>query len=337
MAVKIGLIGAGYWGPNFARIASNSATSELAWCSDLSDKNLDSMKKNYPSVKITKDYNDILNDKEVDAVIVATPAETHYKVAKDCLLAGKHVLIEKPMSYSTQECVELVEIAEKSGKKIMVGHTFEYNSAVRKIKEYIDKNELGDIYYIYLTRVNLGRIREDVNAMWNLAPHDVSMLIYFLGMPLKVNAFGYSFIQKDIEDVVFMVLEFPNNVIAKIHVSWLDPSKIREMTLVGSKKMIVFDDMDNESKLRIYDKGVTKQLGDNNAYGQYQIKLRAGDIILPKIDMKEPLKEEYEHFIECVRDGKESISNGKVGLNVVKVLEAAQKSIKNNGMSVQIE
>ncbi len=334
---KVALIGAGYWGPNFLRVASETENVEMKWCCDLDEQKLKLIKARSPAIKTTTSYREILDDSEVDAIILATPAKTHYKIAKDCLEKGKNILVEKPLTYSSAECEELIKIAEKHKKVLMVGHTFEYNTAVQKLKSLIDTGEVGEPYYLYSTRVNLGRIQEDINAMWSLAPHDVSMLIYLMGtMPESVIAVGEAYVQKDIEDVVFMTLKFPKKVIAQVHVSWLDPTKIRKLTLVGSEKMAVFDDVDNEAKLKIYDKGVSK-INLNNVYGQYMLKLRAGEIRVPNLPMTEPLKNEFCHFIDCIRSNKKPISDGNSGLRVVKVLEAAQKSLKGGNAEVTIK
>lgn len=328
---KTAVIGCGYWGPNLVRIAAQTEGSQLGWCIDLDDERLKEMRSQFGSTYVSKDYKEALNDPTVDAVVIATPASSHYKIANEALESGKHVLVEKPMAYTSNECKELISAAKKYGKTLMVGHTFEYNVAVEQLKKYIEENALGDIYYAYSTRVNLGRIRWDVNAMWNLAPHDISMLIYLFGKnPISVRAIGKAYVQEGIEDVAFMTLEFPKNVLCQVHVSWLDPGKIRRMTLVGDKKMAVFDDLDNEAPLKIYDKGVTKVSGDN-VFGQYQLKLRAGDILIPNLKHTEPLRNEYEHFLQCIKTGAEPRSGGQSGLDVVKVLEAAQKSMKNNG------
>ncbi|MBN2454242.1 Gfo/Idh/MocA family oxidoreductase [Candidatus Woesearchaeota archaeon] len=329
--IRTAVIGCGYWGPNLARHADQAENSQLKWCIDLDEARLKEMKAKYRNAQVSNDYREALKDKDVNAFVIATPASTHYKVAKEALENGKHVLVEKPMAYSSKECDELIKTAKKSGSTLMVGHTFEYNVAVEQLRKYMEENMLGEPYYAYSTRVNLGRIRWDVNAMWNLAPHDISILRFLLGKnPLKVRAIGQAYVQEGIEDVAFLTMEFPKEVMCQVHVSWLDPGKIRKMTLVGEKKMAVFDDLDNEAPLKIYDKGVTKVSGEK-VYGQYQLKLRAGDILIPNLKRTEPLKNEYDHFVKCIETGSEPRSGGKSGLEVVKVLEAAQKSIKKDG------
>src|SRR3989344_4806491 len=248
----IGLIGCVFWGPNFARIAGEN----LKWCSDLDSKRLAKIKETNPHVKTTLNYEELLADKEVKAVIIATPANTHFKLASAALEAGKHVLIEKPLATSSEQAEELAKKAKEKNLVLMVGHTFEYNSAVVKLKECIQKPEFGKIYYLYTTRVNLGQIRGDVNAMWNLAPHDISISNFLLDSePIAVRAQGRKYIQDDMEDVVFLTLEYPQDILVHIHVSWLDPAKIRRLVVVGSNKMAIFDDL-KENKIELLYKGI---------------------------------------------------------------------------------
>jgi predicted dehydrogenase len=289
----------------------------------------------YPSTRTATDYREILTDLTTNAVAIATPAQTHYVLAKEAFLAGKHVLVEKPLAMSSAQAEELVALATQQGKVLMVGHTFEYNPAVHKIKELIASGQIGDIYYIYSTRVNLGLVQRDLNALWSIAPHDISILIYLLeSMPLEVSARGASYLNKNVEDVVFVNLLFPRGVVAQVHGSWLDPSKVRRMTVVGSQKMVIYDDVDDEGKIKVYDKGVYKK-GDP-IFGEFQYKVHSGDIYIPKIDMTEPLRNECAHFIECIQEGKKPLTDGENGLRVVRVLEAAQKSLENRGTVVEI-
>lgn len=335
--IKIGIIGCGYWGPNLIRDFSEIDNVEILTCADLSVKRLTPLKKKFPQIVMTTNSADIINDKSIQAVVIATPANTHYKLAKDSILAGKHVFVEKPLTFDQKEAEELVGLSEKEKKILMVGHTFEYNPAVEKMKEYIKNKEIGDVYYLTSRRLNLGKIREDINAMWNLAPHDISILIYLLEcMPLSVRSWGASFLQEGIEDLVFMSLTFPGNIIANVQVSWLDPLKVRDMVVVGSKKMVVYNDIDNEGKIRVYDKGADKLAGSQQ-FGEFQIKLRAGDVLIPKLSMQEPLKKECEHFINCIVNNKTPLTDGRNGLRVVKVLNAAQQSLKNNGKVIEIK
>jgi len=251
-------------------------------------------------------------------------------------LAGKHVLVEKPLALSSGEAEELISVAERQKKVLMVGHTFEYNPAVLKIKELLGDGQIGHVYYAYSTRVNLGRVQQDLNALWSIAPHDVSILLFLLGeMPLEVSARGISHLSEGVEDVVFFTMFFPGNVLAHVHASWLDPSKVRRLTLVGSKKMVIYDDLASEGKVRVYDKGVLKA-GNGRVYGEFQYKLHSGDIHIPKIDMTEPLHNECAHFIDCIRQGKRPRTDGENGLRVVKVLEAVQRSLEQRGVSVEV-
>lgn len=336
MAVRVGVIGAGYWGPNLIRNMFQIPSANLAAICDLDPKRLDYIASLYPLVSRTTNYRQILASPDVQAVLIATPADTHYELTRDALRAGKHVLVEKPLALSSSEAWELVKLAEQVNRVLMVGHTFMYNPAVRLMKELVDAGEIGDVYYIYSNRVNLGQVRQDINALWNIAPHDVSILLYLLNrMPVRVAAQGAIFLQEGIEDVVFVTLCFEHNVLAHIQVSWLDPSKVRRMTVVGSKKMIVYDDVASEGKIKIYDKGALK-VGNEAIYGEYLIKLHSGDIYIPKIDLSEPLRNECIHFIECIETGQQPLTDGRNGWQVVRVLEAAQRSLKSGGQPVEL-
>jgi predicted dehydrogenase len=333
--VNIALIGCGYWGPNYVRVFNEIEDSNLIYIADIDIAKLTKLTKN-SSISVTKDYKEILEDDKVDAVVVSTPSNTHYEIAKNCLLKGKHVLVEKPMTVSSKESEELIKTAESKKKLLMVGHTFMFNPAVQKLKEYIKDGTLGDIYYISLVRTGLGPVRKDVNAMWDLAPHDVSILNYLLdSIPSRISAIGGAYIRENIEDVVFMNLIFKNRVLANIHASWLNPHKVREVTVVGSKKMAVFDDVSQTDKIKLFDRGVQKEYA-YASYGEFQLKLRSGDILIPDIKMSEPLKNECLHFIDCIKNNKKPITGGRNGLDVVRVLEAAQESMKNRGVEVSI-
>lgn len=328
--INIGIIGVGYWGPNYVRIFNELQESNIYVCCDIDSKRLELVRMINSTIKITNNYTELLTDPQVDAVVVSTPASLHYRITKECLEAGKDVLVEKPMTLNTKEAEELIDIAKGAGKILMVGHTFEFNPGIQNIKEYMDRGDLGDIYYLHFSRTGLGPIRKDVNAMWDLAPHDISILLYLLNeMPVEVSATGQWYIQKGIEDVVFMYLKFPNNVIASVHTSWIDPYKIRKTTIVGSKKMLVFDDTENLERIKIFDKGV-QTTGNVDSYGEFRLQLREGDIHIPRVEGGEPLKNEVSHFLKCVIDREVPRTDGKSGLRVVKVLDAAQKSLKNN-------
>jgi len=337
--ITIGIVGLGYWGPNYARAFDSLSESEVRYCCDTNNEVLQNMKISNRFIKITSNYQDMLSDPEVNAVVIATPASTHYQIAKECLERGKDTLVEKPFTLSSKEAEELVALARKKERVLMVAHTFEYNPAVHKLRGYISNGDLGDIYYLHFSRTGLGPIRKDTNAMWDLAPHDISMLLYLTGeMPLDVSARGRSYLQKGIEDVVFLTPTIPNNILASIHVSWLDPYKLRKLTVVGSEKMAVFDDVDKTETLRILDKGV-QRFGERSYadYGEFQLSVRDGNILIPKIEMTEPLKNQCLHFLECIEERKEPLTNGEEGLKVVKILEAAQESLGNNGKVVAVE
>ncbi len=333
--VNTAIIGVGNWGKNLVRNFAELSDSNLLMCCDLDEKKLNKIKKSLPKVSVTKNVNDILLNPEIDAVIVATSASTHFKVAKKCLLSGKHVFVEKPLCLHVKDVKELNKIAKEKHKKIMVGHLLEYHPAVNYLKDFIESGKLGNVYYIYSQRVNLGKIRYDENALWSLAPHDISVILYLLNEePVSVSARGEYYLQKDLEDVVFLNLQFKNKRMANIHLSWLDPHKIRKITVVGSKKMVAFDDMEPTEKIRIYDKGADLSV----KYVSYEesITLRDGDVLIPSFDLKEPLKLECQHFLDCIIKNKKPLSDGYDGLRVVRVLEAAKKSLKKNGIPVRL-
>jgi predicted dehydrogenase len=281
-------------------------------------------------VEPISDYDRIFADPEVEAVVIATPAETHFSLAKEALLSGKHVFVEKPMATKLSEVDELGEIADERQLVLMVGHTFIYNAAVRYVKKLLDAGELGEIRYIYSQRLNLGRIRSDIDALWNFAPHDISIIQYWLGdpEPLSVSRRGMDFIQSGVDDVVFLNITYPGKIMANVHVSWLDPQKVRKMIVVGSRKMVVYDDIADD-KIAIYDKGIDKMavLGqhmDFDAQPPVKFDYRSGDILLPQIKFTEPLKAEAEHYIDCIATGRKSITGTAHARNVVAILERAQ-------------
>lgn len=334
--IRVGLIGFGYWGPNLARNFQQLPDAWLVACADVDSARLNEAQRLYPDIKqAANDYHQLLANPTLDAVAIATPARSHFQLVREALQAGKHVLVEKPLAMSSAEARELIHVARDNGRVLMVGHTFEYNPAVWKIKDLLQERAIGDLFYIYSNRVNLGRVQQDVNALWSIAPHDVSILLYLIEqMPLTVAAHGARYVNADIDDVVFVLLRFPNNVVAHIHASWLDPSKTRQMTLVGSEKMIVYDDVDAEARLKIYDKGVYKR---GSAFGEFQLKVHSGDILIPRIDMSEPLRNECDHFIASIRDNNPPRTGGENGLRVVQVLEAAQQSLEQDGATITIQ
>lgn len=335
--LSIGVIGCGYWGPNLIRNFHNIDEAQVKTCSDLKMKRLKHMKSLYPSVDITKDYKEIINDDEIEAVVIATPVSSHYSIAREALEAGKHVFVEKPLASKVEEGTELVKIAREKKLVLFVGHTFVYTAAVNKIKELIKSGELGEIYYITSSRLNLGLFQDDINVMWDLAPHDLSILNYILdSSPEAVAANGFSYIQPEIDDVGFITLRYPGSIVANIHVSWLNPNKIRKTTVVGSKKMLVYDDVSSLEKIRIYDKGVDV-VPHYDTFGEFQLSYRYGDISIPKLNDEEPLKVECQHFINCVKHGDTPRSSGEDGLEIMLALDAAGKSISEGCRQVEIE
>lgn len=333
--LRLGLIGYGYWGPNLARNFHQLPGVALVACADMDAARLAEVGRLYPSIKqLAGEPRELIDNPTLDALVVATPARSHFALVKQALEAGKHVLVEKPLAMSSAEARTLIDCAREHQRVLMVGHTFEYNPAVWKIRELMQEGALGELYYVYSNRVNLGRVQTDINALWSIAPHDISILLYLLdAMPETVSARGVSYVSPGVEDVIFALLTFPRHVTAHIHASWLDPSKTRQMTLVGSERMIVYDDVDPEARLKIYDKGVYKR-GD--AFGEFQLRVRSGDIHIPRIDLTEPLRYECAHFVECVREGKTPRTDGVSGLRVVQVLEAAQASLEQNGATLSL-
>jgi len=332
--IRLAIVGLGYWGPNLLRNFDQLRDCEVMFCCDLNDANLRSVKEQYPYVQITKDYDALVANQKIDAIAIATSAVTHFSLAKKALLSNKHVFVEKPLTMNLEQAVFLVEMASIVDRKLMVGHLMEYHPAIEKLKEIIQSGELGEIYYLYSQRVNLGKIRKDENALWSFAPHDLSIIMYLLDMePESVSARGQAYLQEGIEDVAFVNLQFPNKIMAQIQLSWLDPHKIRKTTVVGSKKMAVFDDMEATEMLKIYDKGVLN--AQFASFGE-ALSLRFGDISIPYIKMTEPLKLECQHFLDCILNNQTPRSDGRDGLRVVKVLQAAQESLDKSGMPVDI-
>ncbi|MBI4665265.1 MAG: Gfo/Idh/MocA family oxidoreductase [Nitrospinae bacterium] len=332
--IIVGQLGCGYWGPNLLRNFSSRKDCRVKWVAEVSAERQAYVRENYPDTPVTPHFEEVLADPEVNAVVIATPAATHFALARAALQNGKHVLVEKPFTNSVSHAQELAALAAEKGLALMAGHTFIYNAAVRYVKNLVDSGELGDIFYIYCQRLNLGKVRSDVNAWWNFAPHDVSILLYLLNgsLPAAVTAVGSDYIQSGVEDVVFATYSWANKMTAHVHVSWLDPGKTRRITVVGSKKMVVYNDI-SDDKIAIYDKGVDRiprlaQRMDFDHYNGYQLSQRTGDVILPKINFTEPLKVQAEHFLECIRDGKEPLTGARHAIPVVMALEAAQRALK---------
>ena len=335
--LRVGIIGLGYWGPKLARNFHDLPGITLAMAADLRQDRLDEIKNLYPEVATTRDYKDLLSD-HLDAVVIATPVHAHYQLTRESLLAGKHVLVEKPITSDSIQGIELLELAEKQNRCLMVGHTFVYNPAVETIRRVIQSGELGDIYYLNASRVNLGLLQPDINVMWDLAPHDLSILNYILGeLPIKVSAIGAVYVNKssNLPEVVYLNLRYRNDVLANLRVSWLDPVKMRRLTVVGSKKMLVYDDI-SDQKVVLYDKGV-----EVPAYSVTEAEFRASyrngaETEIP-VEWVEPLRAECGHFAECIRSGLSPRSDGEDGLKIVKILESAQRSLVNGGLELVIE
>ena len=328
--LNVGVIGYGYWGPKLVRNFQENATTRVALVADRDGGRLAQVRQAYPTVNVTPDYHSLFTP-DIDAVVIATPVSTHYPLAMECLRNGKHVLIEKPLARSAAEGRALVDEAARRGLVLMAGHTFEYNPAVEMLREMVESGEIGKVFYINSSRTNLGIFQKDVNVIWDLAPHDISILLYVLGMdPIDVCATGQAYVQPNIQDVARLTLNFPSRVQAHVHVSWLDPCKVRRTTIVGDKKMVVYDDVEMQEKIKIYDKGVrTPEHTDN--YGEFQLSYRYGNITIPRVPLHEPLKVECAHFAECITSGRTPRSSGEVGLKVVRILEAAERSLLNGG------
>ena len=333
--VRIAVVGAGAWGINHVRAMSRTAGAELVMVCDGSAQARDRAHAIAPSARLGNDLAEALAAADVDAVVLATPAKDHAEQARMTLNAGKHVLVEKPLALDTADAHAVVAAAETHKRTLMVGHLMLFHPAVERLKAMIDRGELGRVFYIYAVRVNLGRVRQDENALWSLAPHDVSMIQYLLAdEPASVSARGGIYLQNRIEDVVFVNLRFRSGVCAQIQVSWLDPRKERRLTIVGSQKMVEFDDVHPVEKLRVYDKGVDRPPAFTE-YAQF-LSIRNGDIHIPQIPMVEPLERECRHFVECVAEGKRPLTDGHSALRVVRVLEAAQKSLESDGTPVEV-
>lgn len=334
VVTRIGLIGYGYWGPNLLRNLHELPHSKVVTVCDLQEGRLKGLIKRYPGVRLTTRYEEILEDRTIDAVVVATPISTHYEIASRAIRAGKHVLVEKPLTANTQEAVDLVRLARRNSQILMVGHTFEYHPAVLKVAELLKSKALGELLYIDSVRVNLGRHQSDGrNVIWDLAPHDISIILHWVGeTPHRVSAWGRSFIQKGTEDVAFVRLEFPSGVLAHIHVSWLAPTKIRRITAIGDKKMVIYDDLESVEKIKVADRAA--QLDSSSQ--ELRVGYRMGDIVSPHVEVVEALSRECLHFIECILQNRNPQTDGEKGIQVVRVLEAADKSIKKGGVMVSL-
>ena len=335
--IKVGVVGCGYWGPNLIRNFRSLPGCQLKTMCDLDEKRLAHMKSLYPEVHGEMDFEAMLKGNGIDAVVIATSVSSHYRMAKASLLAGKHTMIEKPMASSSEECEELNEIAKEKGLTLMVGHTFLYSAPVRKIKEIVQSGEIGDLRYISSRRLNLGLFQKDINVAWDLAPHDLSIVLYIMNeLPKSVNCWGNSHVRNGIEDVTNMSVNFENGRFATIQSSWLDPRKVRDMTIVGTKKMIVYDDIEPIEKIKVYDARVEVP-PHYDTFGEFQYSYHYGDRHVPYLKLVEPLKVECQHFLDCINDKAPSISCGEKGMEVVQILEASSESLKHQGASVDIK
>jgi predicted dehydrogenase len=333
MSVSVGVVGLGYWGPNLARNFDRLPGAELRWICDGSADARERWAASFPDARPSADIEELLQDPELDAVVIATHVPSHAALAVRALGAGKHCFVEKPLAQSVAEAEQVLDAAREAGRVLMVGHLLEYHPGVEKLKEIADSGELGEIFYLYSNRLNLGKLRPDENALWSLGAHDVSVLLHLAGgeEPSDCNAFGESYMQPGIEDVVFCYLRFPSGLAAHLHLSWLDPHKERRFTVVGSKKMATFDDMEIERKVTVYDKGF-----DEKFTSSYEYVMRTGDIWSPRVSNEEPLRIECRHFIERVADGGEPRSGGESGLRVVRVLEALQRSLEGSSRAAAV-
>jgi predicted dehydrogenase len=332
--INIGQVGLGHWGPNVLRNFATLPGVRVKACCDVDEAALRRAASQFPGLETTTEYQRLLDDPAIQAVVVTSPTPSHYELAKAALLSGRHVFVEKPVALSAAHAEELVALAEAGQRVLMVGHLLMYHPAVTSLKRLVDNGDLGEVYYIYTSRLNLGQVRRHENAMWSLAPHDISVILYLLGEePTVVAAHGLTYLQPGVPDTAFLTLRFASGRAAHVHVSWLDPHKVRRMTVVGSRKMAVFDDIESTEKLRIYDKGVNPP--DYDSYGD-SLSLRFGDIFIPRVDMREPLRLECQHFVDCVAQGKTPLSDARNGLQVLRVLEAGQRSIDQGGAPVEM-
>ena len=334
--LNVGVIGVGYWGPNIIRNFDGCNQTNMIIASDLKPERLTFIQKKHPALKTTADYRQIINDPAIDAVAICTPVFTHYELAKEALMAGKHVFLEKPMTSTSQQAEELVNLAAQKKLTLMLDHTFIYTGAVQLIKKLLDAGEIGDIYYFDSVRINLGLFQHDVNVIWDLAPHDISIMDFLLqAKPESVVATGADHVGKGLEDVAYLTVYFPNNVIAHIHANWLSPVKIRQTLIAGTKKMIVWDDNTPNEKIKIYDTGIVVNRTKDEIYDTL-IQYRTGDMYAPKVPLTEALSLEVNHFAECITSGKTPVTDGVAGWNVVRILEASEKSIKARGKEIKL-
>ena len=334
--ITVGVIGYGYWGPNLVRNFTEAPGGRVGFVTDTRAERLSHVTSRYPAVKVSTDYRDLLADPSVDAVAVATPVSTHFDLAMAALRAGKHVLVEKPMTANSEQSLVLIDEADRRGLVLMVDHTFVYTNAVAKIRELTQGGDLGEIYYYDSVRINLGLFQHDVNVLWDLAVHDLSIMDYVLGQtPVSVSATGLAHVAGQPENIAYMTMFFDGRLIAHVHVNWLAPVKVRRTLLGGSRRMIVFDDLEASEKIKVYDRGISVNPSPENVY-QMLVGYRAGDMWAPQLDLAEALQTEARHFIECIDKGKTPTTDGHAGLRVVRLLEAATRSMAHQGALVPI-
>jgi predicted dehydrogenase len=333
----IGVIGCGYWGINYVRVFSELPQVEVARAADRRVDRRQLLGQRFPALSTCEDYAEIVTDPDIDAVVVATPAVAHYTVVKECLQHGKHVLVEKPMTTRVDHAEELVGLAHEHQVTLMVGYTFLYNDGIRKVKSLLDSDDFGEVYYLYATRTNLGPLREDVSAIWDLAPHDISIFDYLLNQtPVQVSAIGVRPLRNKREDVGFLTLTYANGIVGHIHVSWADPQKVRQVVIVGSQKRIVFDDVNTLEQVRVFEKGVAPASAEANSFGEYGYLVRDGDVISPKIQAGEPLKNQCLHFLDVIEGKAAPLSDGAKGLEVARIMAAVEKSLAGHGCPIDI-
>ncbi len=334
--IRIGVIGCGHWGPNHVRNFSLLPEAEVRAIADTNRERLAALEQQYHRVTAYADYHDLLARDDLDAVVVSTPTRTHYTIARDALLAGKHVLCEKPISYRAREGEELVRLAEERHRIVMVGHVFLFNNGILKLKELMTSQEIGRLYYVTAKRTNLGPIRQDVNSVYDLASHDISILNFlFDAQPSRVSALGQAFLQNGIEDVAFITLQYPNDILAHIQVSWLDPKKVREITIVGDKKMVTWDDLSRNGPVRIYDNQIINHPYYHD-FGEFQLLTREGNVTIPHVHLEEPLRLQSQYFLSCLRTGRIELATAQQGVDVVRVIEAIEESLAGQGRPVDV-
>lgn len=327
--MNVGLIGAGYWGTNYLRVFNETPNCNLNWCADLNEDRLTRVSKQYPSIKTTTDYNDIASDSSVDAVCIATPPSTHVEIAREFLNAGKDILVEKPLTLNSDDAWSLAALAENLNRIVLAGHIFEYHQAIRDLRARISEDELGTLYYLHSQRTGLGPVRRNVSALWDLCPHDISIFKYLVDDDIvAVRCLGHSFLL-DVEDSIFLFVEFKTGVQGFVHASWLHPSKTREITVVGDERMAAFNDTEPERILQIFDKSVDVQ--EPQELGEFHFNIREGSVLVPHIDLTEPLKVQVEHFLDCVRSRDTPLTGAEEGARMIEVLEAAEKSLRRGG------